>query len=213
LPRVHKVEKARKAIPGAGIKVGDPYFWASFKTGPRSSMKRVWRTMPKPSQLTMSEFKSRWREFGERMAELAEDDTLHDALQEIASEIRDLGSEQEDKLSNMPDGLQQASTGELLQERADACANWADEIEGLEQPELEEPEVEDFGERAPSMDDFRDPALTDEERFDELYDAAHEKWEEWKTERDDAVEQAQETYNEALSSLKEDAINADPGEV
>jgi hypothetical protein len=217
MPRVHHVLKARKAQPENGIAVGDSYFWWEFKTGPRSSRRVVSKKAPRPSQLTMSDFKSQWRGFAEEMQDLALDDSLHDALQEIAGRIRDLGSEQEDKLGNMPDGLQQSPTGELLQERVDACSNWADEIEGLEQPELEEPETPDFEDRVEDATYYTAEVGTDfetaEDAYDAMYDAAHIAWEEYGTEVLDAIERAREEYDSALESLKEDAINADPGEV
>ena len=33
MPRVNYVKKARKAIPGADIKVGDAYYWWKFRYG------------------------------------------------------------------------------------------------------------------------------------------------------------------------------------
>lgn len=44
MPRVTHVKKARKAIPGTDIKVGDSYYWWKFRgeplTGPPSEQER-----------------------------------------------------------------------------------------------------------------------------------------------------------------------------
>jgi DNA repair ATPase RecN len=52
-----------------------------------------------------------------------------DGVRSVLEEIRTLGEEQQEKLENMPEGLQQGDTGQLLQERADNCESWAGEIE------------------------------------------------------------------------------------
>jgi hypothetical protein len=45
-------------------------------------------------------------------------DTLEE-LEDIKSGFEDLGQETQDSLDNMPEGLQQGATGEMLQERID----------------------------------------------------------------------------------------------
>ena len=47
----------------------------------------------------------------------------------VAEALRELGSEQQEKYDNMPEGLQQGDTGQMLEERASNCESWADEIE------------------------------------------------------------------------------------
>lgn len=181
MARVH-VRKARKDYPQNGVKKGDTYYFCQIKTGPRSS--RILRSLTrfKPSQLTTSEFLSTAYELQERIEEL-DTENLEDSLQEIAEEIRSLGDEQYDKLSNMPEGLQQAPTGELLQQRQDMCEEWASNLEGIEIPEeVVEPAVE------PEKEDFK----TEEE-----YEAAFTLWE-------DATN-AYEEYEQALQSALEEA--------
>lgn len=213
MPRVIKVDKARKDHPEIGVKKGEPYYYWTFKNrfGPGTKVKS--KTYPKASQLTRSEFASQYRAFAERIAELNEDDGLWDALQEIAADIRTLGEEQQDKLDNMPEGLQQGSTGELLEQRADACNTWADEIEGLEEPEREDPAEVDPEEYTAEADDLVNRSFVSKEDFmDALWDAAWAGWERYTTAVEDAEQQAEEDYNERLSELKSDAADADPGE-
>jgi hypothetical protein len=219
MPRVNKVERARKAIPHAGIAVGDTYYWWTFKNQRGPGTKVVSKTYPRPSQLTRSSFKSQWRSFSEQMGDLSLDDGLYDALVEIAGEIRSLGEECQGSLDNMPEGLQQGATGEMLQERIQNCETWADEIEGLDQPELEEPEEPDFEDVAPDQDDFvadinREGCyVTEADAYDAFFDAATAAWEQHVTEIADAKEQAESDYEAALEELRDAAVNADPGEV
>jgi hypothetical protein len=78
--------------------------------------------------------------------------------QEMAEEIQNIGQECQDGLDNMPESLQYSPTGELLQERIDACENGSSEIECIDSEfEFEEEEFE--------WDDFdMDGYDTDEER-------------------------------------------------
>src|SRR5207248_1872438 len=51
------------------------------------------------------------------------------ALEEIASSVREAGEECEGNRSNMPDGLQDSETGQLLETRAEQCNTMADDLE------------------------------------------------------------------------------------
>ncbi len=50
-------------------------------------------------------------------------------LRNVADEIRTLGQEQEDRISNMPDSLQDSDSAQLLRGRTEACENLAGELE------------------------------------------------------------------------------------
>lgn len=203
MPRVHKVERARKAKPEKGIKVGDTYYWWTFKNQRGPGTKMVSLTYPKPSQLTRSAFKSQWRGFAEEIGDLALDDGLHEALQDIASRIRELGEECQSSLDNMPEGLQQGATGEMLQERINNCETWADEIEGLDEPDRDACNSE-------AEDEFPEPERSD---FDEGEDGDKEFADAVAQAKSDRDEKAEELWQEKLEALKEEAANADPGEV
>jgi hypothetical protein len=51
---------------------------------------------------------------------------------EIAPEIGTAGEECQDSLDNMPEGLQESPTGQLLQERIDACESAQSELESMD---------------------------------------------------------------------------------
>lgn len=169
MPRVTHVKKARRALPDHGVEVGDEYYWWAFRVG-RSSIKRYSKTYPKPSQLTMSEFLSQVYAIQERIEALEADENLESERDEIVDEIRALGEEQSDKLSNMPDSLQQSPTGELLQGRADECERWADLLEGVNIPEWVYPD--DEGDE--TEDDEDDPNQEMRDALEELQGCTYE---------------------------------------
>jgi hypothetical protein len=117
MAKANFVKKARKAIPSAGIQKGDSYYWWSFRFGGKHYSK----SQPRQSQLTGSEFLSRIYSIQEQMGDLSSDlpnEELEELVRSFVDELRELAGEQEDKLNNMPDGLQQGSmVGELLQNR------------------------------------------------------------------------------------------------
>lgn len=138
MPRVNKVEKAAKDQPDHGIKKGDTYYWWKFRFGG----KRVSKTFPKASQLTQSEYLSEIYSIHEDFAD-TEDGDLRDAIPDLVDRIRECGEGCQERLDNMPEGLQQGSTGEMLQERIDCCESAADELEGLDFEELSDEELRD----------------------------------------------------------------------
>jgi ATP:corrinoid adenosyltransferase len=124
------VKKARKDIPQANIKAGESYYWWKFRYGGKHYSK----TPPRPSQLTSSEFWSTLyaiqEEMEDRVVETKEDfDSLKD---EIISQLTDLRDTCEERLSNMPDHLQEVGTGEILTNRISSLEDYISEIENVE---------------------------------------------------------------------------------
>lgn len=132
MARAHFVKKAQKDHPEGGIKKGESYYWWAFMVGGRGGPKHYSKTQPKASQLTQSEFLGAMSDIEDEIGALSADDSLESSVTEIAERIRELGSEQEGKKDNLPEGLQDGPTGELLQQRSDRCGEIADELEGIE---------------------------------------------------------------------------------
>jgi hypothetical protein len=91
---------------------------------------------PKASDLTQSEFLGTLYGLQERLSEAVEGfrgsgeaGDLESELNDIASELRTLGEECQEKYDNMPEGLQQGDTGQLLENRSQECESKADELE------------------------------------------------------------------------------------
>ena len=124
------VKAARKDYPEHGIKKGESYYhWQLFK-----QPKRFSKTLPRASQLTGSNFLSQLYSFQEELEDMTamDIDDLQNQMEDLAGRIRELGEEQRSNRENMPEGLQDSDTGQLLEERADEMEGWADSIEGMD---------------------------------------------------------------------------------
>lgn len=171
MPRVTFVKSARKDNPVA--KKGESYYWWKFRFGG----KRFSLTYPKRSQLTQSAY------FGTLydLADMIEDyeivpgemDTVESLRDEVEGELDSLRDECQESLDNMPEALQYAPTGELLQERIDALENAINELGYIEAPDQWEDEQERIDAREQWIEDEPVPEdFEDEKEFDE----AKEKW-------------------------------------
>lgn len=163
MPKVTFVKSARKANPRYGIEVGDSYYHWSFMVGGRGGPKICSKTYPKRSQLTNSDFLKQQYDLEDRIAEAK---TPED-FREIAADITTLGEEQGEKYDNMPDGLREGPTGELLDERRQGCEDWAQAVE----------------EAADALETKFDELSTEEDEHNtavaawEEYEAARTEWE------------------------------------
>lgn len=179
MPRVHH-RKAAKDYPDHGIAKGEMYYTWSIKMQ-RGGIVRKSKTYPRPSQLTLSPFLG---PLGDLQQDLPNADSA-DALREFADQLRELGEEAQGSFDNMPEGLQQGDTGQMLEERAQNCESWADEIEqAADNLEQKLKEIDGYGPDDLGLDDDADP---------------------------DEIETAkQEARDEALSEHVEEACGADP---
>lgn len=124
MAKVHFVKAARKDNPVA--KKGESYFWWKPMVGGRGGAKRYSKERPSRSQLTQSDFLSSL--YGIEDGDMANAQSPED-FRGVAEALRELGQEQQEKYDNMPEGLQQGDTGQMIEERASGCESWADEID------------------------------------------------------------------------------------
>ena len=151
MARIH-YRKARKDYPADSITAGQMYYFAQIKTGPRSSRTIRSLSKPRPSELTASEFRSRWLTIAESL-DLdynCTEDLTSENIREKAEELGTLGEETTERKENMPENLQESPTGELLEARAAACEeaqgaleDVADRLDGLEEPDPDDYPSED----------------------------------------------------------------------
>lgn len=156
MPRVNIIKKARKSPGKCGkcgckIEAGQPYKHWSFRisSGKAYISRKHIRCIkaecsPKQSELTQSEFYSALYAIQETGFAGETFEALQSERDDIAGELNNLASEQDDKFNNMPEGLQQGSSGQLLEERKEALESAASELESADIPddpgEGEEPE-------------------------------------------------------------------------
>lgn len=117
---------ARKDYPSSGIKKGDTYWYVKLKLQRGGIVKRS-RAPFKRSQLTTSDYLGPLYDWEDDKSAIV---SMDDA-QEFAERIRELGEEQQAKLDNMPEGLKDGDTGQMIQARAEACETAACEIEEI----------------------------------------------------------------------------------
>jgi hypothetical protein len=112
------------------IAKGESYYWWAFQYGGKHYSK----TAPKRSQLTQSEFLIQLYDLEDRVEifTASDKDDFESQRDELVQDINTLKEECEEKLSNMPDQLQTAPTGEMIQERIDGLDSWASDLEGIE---------------------------------------------------------------------------------
>ena len=162
------------------IKKGDSYFWFANRIG-RSSRKSTFCAdhRPRPSEMTTSDKLSQLyaaREAVEDAMRRSDDNgntvSLEDykeavqaALEDAASTARDVGEEYRDSKSNLPDSLQDSQTGQDIEEKADACDAWADELESAAS------EIESYEAEVPDdLEEGDEPDL--DSQFEELEEIA-----------------------------------------
>jgi hypothetical protein len=140
MPKVTKTT-ARKDSPKAcpQAKAGQAYYWWRTRMkGAKNGMTRCSLSYPKPSQLTMSDFWGAVYSLQEEIERAGPYDSVEDLEADRgtwADSARDIGSEQQDKLDNMPQQLQDGDTGQMIAERVEGCEDWATEIEAIDMPD------------------------------------------------------------------------------
>jgi len=119
------IDKANAGEAGAAS-----YWKVAFQFGGT----RYFKTKPRTSQCTQSEFFSAVYALQEEMeGAIASDQADLESLRdEWVGQAQEIGEECREKFDNMPEGLQQGDTGQLLEERADAMESWASELEGVD---------------------------------------------------------------------------------
>jgi hypothetical protein len=148
-------QKAAKDYPSKGIKKGDIYYSWTLHKQPR----QISATRPRPSQLTGSEKLSTLYGLRESIED-AKFDSLEDwaaFLNETAGCARDVGEEYQDSLDNMPESLQQGSTGEAIQEKIDEIEAWAAELEDAAN-DIEALDIDDYADSDSPQDAMMEDA-------------------------------------------------------
>jgi hypothetical protein len=129
MTKAHFVKKARKDYPEAGIKKGEPYYWWKFNF--RNHIFKS-KTAPRRSQLTTSDFLGRIWDIEDSIGELTVNDDFESEIETFKSELEELGQEQDDKLSNMPDQLQEAPTGQILSGRVESAEQMSNDLDAID---------------------------------------------------------------------------------
>lgn len=197
MPRVY-TQKAAKDYPAEGITKGSMYYRWTVRTSPYSSREFKSATYPRPSQLNFG-FRGQLGDIEQDMGKAQDPEEL----KSFAETLRELSEEQGEKFDNMPEGLQQGDTGQLLEERRDGLSEWADEVE--QAAEEWETALEELKATQQAWADY-DSEMEEWEAMDEEeQDEASEP-----TEPDDE-RPGEEAEDELRSQYVEQAESANPG--
>jgi hypothetical protein len=133
MPQVHHVKKARKNNKAAGVKKGQPYWWANCWSGYRKA-KSVWTSPPSQTQLDAIDYDLEMVAIMQEMyaAKPKDASELEDMRDEWVDYLRVLADECRQKFDDLADDLQQGPDGKLLEDRADDLDQWAVEVEAIE---------------------------------------------------------------------------------
>lgn len=197
MPRVTFVKSARKDNPVA--KKGESYYWWKFMQGGRGGPKRYSKERPKQSQLTQSEFWGAIYGLRESHEDTPAYDDLESSAEEIKGELESIRDETQGKYDNLPDGLQQGQSGELLQTRIDSVDNAISEIEGIDFDPFDESDID-------PVDEDKIKEDLDVEEGEDAEEALKAAIEEANANRDSEVadaksEKASEVWSEVIDAL------------
>lgn len=137
MPQIYQVKKTRKDQGncekcGVAIKKGDPYRYWEFRFGGRHVRCMKPECDPKPSDLTNSPFLSTLASIQETTFDADNLEDLESARDDVKGQLEELRDETQGSLDNMPEGLQQGDTGQLLQERIDALEEAINELDNMD---------------------------------------------------------------------------------
>lgn len=169
------LSKIDRTVPRDGkdlvyIAKGESYYWWQFKN---SISKNISKSRPRNSQLTQSNYLSTLYGIQESMEDFSasEASEVAEFIDDIKGQLEELKDTTEESLNNMPEGLQQGSTGELLQERIDALDSAISELEEID-TDYEEPEEDDIIEE---LKDDVEYEPTEEEEMDSEFNIDEKK--------------------------------------
>jgi len=183
MARANFVKSAQKDNPVA--KKGESYYWWQLHRGP----KRYSKTPPKRSQLTGSSFLSALYDIEDDMVQgAAADDGLPSTRDDIVSALEELRDQCQESLDNMPEGLQEGPTGEMLQNRIDGLESAISEFEDIDMDE-------------PTEDEFIEPPREDGELNADHADRVEQARDEHEAEQASAIEDHWQEKLEELQSI------------
>ena len=130
--KIYKIEKSRKEYTcsrcGKKIEKGQPYLRGELNFSkpiircPKCGLQH-WEVTTSEYQLNVGEIVYRWNENYE---------VSEDGRDNIISDLEEIKDELQDRLDNMPEGLQQGDTGCLLQARIDSLDGAIYDLESID---------------------------------------------------------------------------------
>lgn len=182
--KVSIIKKSRKEFKcnkcGKVIPAGSRYYKGEINFGPtivrcEECKLESWEVTTSDYQLSVGQIVYKWRD----------DYNLEEGVNEdIASALEEIRDDLQDRLDNMPEGLQEGDVGQLLQERIDSLEDVISNLEALDIESMKEDVATEFA----------DEHLTEEEREDDP------SW-------DDIIIMKGEDAEDAMNKMLYDAVS------
>ena len=128
MAKVNFVKRAARDYPEHGIEKGTSCYWWQHYRQPR----RMSKVRPKPSQVASSEYERSLLALVELLQESDEASWGEEDRDALVSDLEQLRDEEQEKLDNMPEGLQQGDTGLLIEERISNLDGWISDLESID---------------------------------------------------------------------------------
>lgn len=182
--KVQVIKKSRKEYKcnkcGKVIPAGSRYYKGEINFGPtivrcEECKLESWEVTTSDYQLSVGQIVYKWRD----------DYNLEEGVNEdIASALEEIRDDLQDRLDNMPEGLQEGDVGQLLQERIDSLENAIEDLNSIDIDQM----------REDIATEFADEHLTEEEREDDP------SW-------DDIIIMKGEDAEDAMNKMLYDAVS------
>ena len=161
--KAYVCSKCRKEIPA-----GSEYFKGEINFGPtiircKECGLKHWEVTTSDYLLSVGPIANEWSEHY---------DATQDGVEEMVSELESIRDDLQDRLDNMPESLQYAPTGELLQERIDGLDSTIDELESIDFDDMKSEVISEMEDELRAELD-----ISDEDEFDLTWDELPDKLE------------------------------------
>lgn len=202
--KVQIIKKSRKEYKcskcGKVIPAGSRYYKGEINFGPTiirctECGLESWEVTTSDYQLQAGEIVYRWREnYG----------VSQDGIDSIVSDLESLRDELQDRLDNMPEGLQDGDVGQLLQERIDTLEDAISEMESIDVDSIQEEKLSDYVDGLDFEDEDSD---LDEDSLQSYSDAeeylkSKDREDDWTEMESNVNEAVEEAIDEALSGIE-----------
>ena len=189
----YKCSKCGKVIPA-----GSRYYKGEINFGPTiirctECGLESWEVTTSDYQLSAGQIVYKWQE------DYSAD---QDGVDSIISALEELRDELQDRLDNMPEGLQEGDVGQLLQERIDALDSAISDMESIDIDTIQEDALSDFRSELDFEDEDSDLDEDSLESYSDVeeYLKSKARGDDWEQLESAVAEAVQEAIDEALTS-------------
>lgn len=209
MAKVQVIKKSRKEYKcskcGEVIPIGSRYYKGEINFGP--TIIRCSDCGLKSYEVTTSDWVMN---VGQLLDTWSSEYTIcEDGVNDIISAIEEIRDEQQDRLDQMPEQLQESSAaGELLSERIDACENAISDLESIDYEDLKNSSLSTFLGNHEDDDEYVTIRKITDSRYESEDDIDYDELIEElrKADRDDLADELESEFTESLNEVISEAL-------